>query len=43
MAENLYACRPSRMLQSRSLVAALSAAGALQQSVTGRIGIPSNF
>ena len=42
MAENLYACRPSRMLQSRSLVAALSAAGALPQSVTRCLGTPSN-
>ena len=35
--------RPPRMLQSCSPVAALSAAGALPQSVTRRIGTPSNY
>jgi hypothetical protein len=34
--------RPSGMLQSRSLMAALSAAGALPQSVTRCLGTPSN-
>jgi hypothetical protein len=36
MAETLMVARPSRMLERRSLVAALGAAGALPQSVTRR-------
>ncbi len=35
--------RPSRMLQSRSPVAALSAAGALTQLITRCLGAPSNY